>query len=63
MSRTPSEVAEALNITLFDWQAEALAHWLLHEEVDRLCLYYRTGSGKTDTALGLLAVDGYEEVR
>lgn len=61
--RTPDEIAEALGIDLFDYQR---GYWtelmgLPVPEQVRTCLYYRTGAGKSITALAGLRLLEYDE--
>lgn len=57
----------AAGVTFFDYQLKAL-EWAHSTETDievepntqRACLYFKTGAGKTLTALGMLAMWGYE---
>lgn len=48
-------------IDWFDYQLEAFEQWAGLPEQKRICLYYRTGAGKTLTSLALLAQDGHRE--
>lgn len=65
MSRVlPEDLAEALDITFFDYQVEAFDGWDQQggdPERRRACLYYRTGAGKTITALCMLALNNDRE--
>lgn len=48
---------------LFDWQRDTLVAALgMTGPAQRLCLYYKTGSGKSLTALGTVALWGHSEV-
>ena len=58
MSRTQEELAKALGLTWFDYQLECMAHWS-QTTTERLCLYYRTGAGKSITSLACLATTGH----
>lgn len=59
-ARTRMEVAEQLGISWFDYQIECFDVWdKLPRGGERLCLYYRTGAGKSITALACLALSGY----
>ena len=55
-------LAEQAGITWFDYQEEALAEWAQQGAAPRACLYYKTGAGKTITALALMAQRGVHEV-
>lgn len=58
-----ARLARAWGITWFDYQLEALNGERSSNAVDlRACLYYRTGAGKTYTALALMAQAGVMEV-
>jgi hypothetical protein len=46
-----NDLAAAAGFTLFDYQAEAPSHAIGSEGQERLCLYYKTGAGKSVTAL------------
>lgn len=58
---TPAQLASALSISWFDYQLETLdaERGMAHDL--RACLYYRTGAGKTYTALALLRQDDLTE--
>lgn len=56
---TVSELAERLGKTFFDYQLECFEHWVAQTK-DRLTLYYRTGAGKSITALSAVALKGYD---
>lgn len=59
---TLDEVEERLGEPLFDHQTEAATVWMRQSGPSpRLCLYFRTGSGKTTSALMLLALRGVRE--
>lgn len=58
-----SEIAERANVTLFDYQHEAfLAASAMNGRRQRICLYFKTGAGKSLTALGCLAIWDFHEV-
>ena len=58
--RTVAEVAGRHGLTPFDYQEAAPGHAVGQAGRERLCLYYRTGAGKTLTALLALAVWGHQ---
>ena len=64
MTTTRDRLAEAWNLPgWFDYQLEALDGEAATNAVDlRACLYYRTGAGKTYTALALIAQAGETRV-
>lgn len=57
-------LADSLDLEWFDYQIKCFEEVTLFQnqglEDWRLCLYYRTGAGKTVTSLACLAIDGYE---
>ena len=55
---TPDEVAQILGISWFDYQLEAFETYLAQDN-RRVCLFFRTGAGKTLTALGCLSLEGF----
>lgn len=58
-----TDVEVNLGMDLFDYQVEAAHVWAAQRRVHpRLCLYYRTGAGKSTTALMLMALSGVQEV-
>ena len=61
MSRVvPEDLAKTLGISFFDYQLETFDAWEQQSgdpERRRACLYYRTGAGKTITALCMLALN------
>lgn len=57
---TPDEMADALGIDWFDYQVNAFEVYQSRQN-RRLCLFFRTGAGKTLTSLGCLRLDGYTE--
>jgi hypothetical protein len=62
MRATVETIEVNTGVTFFDYQAVAINHArCLPGPNQRLCLYYKTGAGKTITALALLYVWGYEE--
>lgn len=59
---TLADIENAIGMTLFDYQVEAARRWQAQARSHkRLCLYYKTGAGKSVTALLLLALDGVTE--
>ena len=54
---TASELASTLNIDWFDYQAEAFERFDANR-LKRICLFFRTGAGKTLTSLGCLRLEG-----
>ena len=56
-----SELVERLDIQLFDYQQQYLKEMEGADARARTCLYYRTGAGKTLTALLGLVVAGHSE--
>ena len=54
------KLEERLQQPFFDYQLETLQDWETNDR-QRVCLYYRTGAGKSRTALALLALRGYTE--
>lgn len=63
MSRpTVAELAERLGLTYLDYQVDCFELFRqLPEEGQRLCLYYKTGAGKSITSLSCVALAGYQE--
>jgi hypothetical protein len=57
---TPDQVEDRLDMPLFDYQREYLEGLPGLPEPTRTCLYYRTGAGKSVTALAGLLVQGYD---
>lgn len=63
MINTIERIEGLLGEPLFDYQVEAAEKWQAQAGPSRrLCLYFRTGAGKTTTALALLALEGVSEV-
>ena len=59
---TVSDLEATLDITFFPYQLEAFDEWTTQPaDKQRQCLYYRTGAGKSITALCLLALNGDRE--
>ena len=58
--RTPDEIARTLGISWFDYQLEAFETYLAQAN-RRVCLFFRTGAGKTLTALGCLSLEGFKQ--
>lgn len=59
-----AELAQRAGVTPFDYQREFLeAAWGMQDipEQPRVCLYYKTGAGKSFTALAAIAMWGYTE--
>lgn len=57
-----SEIASRAGVKLFDYQTEAfLSVSAMTGRLQRICLYYKTGAGKSLTALGCLALWGFHE--
>lgn len=55
-----AEFAAKLGVTFFDWQLDAYEKWKAKTS-ERLLLYYRTGAGKSITALTCIALRGYTQ--
>lgn len=57
-----AELEAESGLTFFDYQVECL-EWAQFQASDtaRTCLYYKTGAGKSITALAMLAIWGYTE--
>lgn len=57
------EIAGSLKLEWFDYQLDCFDHVTTQENIGnehwRLCLYYRTGAGKSFTALTSLAITGW----
>lgn len=56
------EIGNKAGIVWFDYQLETLDHAQEMDEPARLCLYYKTGAGKSLTALGCMRVWGVDQV-
>lgn len=57
-----NDLAARLGLRFFDYQIEVLeAERGRPADQQRLCLYYKTGAGKTPTALALVAQSGHSE--
>ncbi len=54
---TADELAERLGIDWFDYQTDAFERFDA-SRLKRICLFFRTGAGKTLTSLGCLALEG-----
>ena len=54
------ELAAKLDIDWFDYQAEAFTRFDANR-LKRICLFFRTGAGKTLTSLGCLVLEGCSE--
>lgn len=54
------ELATQLDIDWFDYQAEAFKRFDANR-LKRICLFFRTGAGKTLTSLGCLVLEGCRE--
>src|SRR5690606_28768244 len=52
-------LAEQLRVTWRDDQIECFKTW---ESLDRMCVYYPTGKGKTKTMLAAMALKGFKEL-
>lgn len=62
MATTIAELEARVGKTFFDYQLEAYADIMAQQgPARRLCLYYRTGAGKTLTALVCVALAGWNE--
>lgn len=60
---TLDELGQRAGVTWFDHQREAAAAWVADPATHpRHCLYFRTGAGKSLTALVLMALRGVHEV-
>ena len=60
---TIEQLQRDLGVTFFPHQLEAFEDWLAQPEgQQRLCLYHRTGAGKSITALSCIALAGCREV-
>jgi superfamily II DNA or RNA helicase len=60
---TPEDVAALAGVSLFDYQEQALLEaQALPGPAQRTCLYYKTGAGKSITALGSMLLWGHSEV-
>jgi hypothetical protein len=57
---TASELATRAGVTLFDYQQEFLDAVAANPIRFRACLYYKTGAGKSLTALAAIGLLGYE---
>ena len=57
---TIQQLEDLFGEPFFDYQLEAFRDWE-HKNLQRMCLYYRTGAGKSRTALSMLALRGYKE--
>lgn len=57
---TPVELGQASGLDWFDYQTEAFEVAEQQSGPLRMCLYYRTGAGKTITSLALVRLAGYE---
>ncbi len=55
------KLANKLGIAFFDYQEKAFDDILEQDGPGRLCLYYRTGAGKSITALVSVLVDGHTD--
>lgn len=61
--KTISDIERAYGKPLFDWQRQALISGMAQPgPQQRLCLYYKTGAGKTLTSLAAVALWGYSRV-
>lgn len=58
---TAEELGQATGLTWFDYQAEAFEVAEAQADKIRMCLYYRTGAGKTITSLAIVRLAGYTE--
>lgn len=56
------ELAVRAGVTLFDYQQEFLEAAIQMPSPQRACLYYKTGAGKSLTALSAIALWGYDSV-
>jgi hypothetical protein len=54
-------IATAAGVTLFDWQVAAIHAAVGQPGLERLCLYHRTGAGKTLTSLLAVAQWGWDD--
>lgn len=55
------ELEQQTGVTFFDYQYESLTRAADQPEFQRLCLYYRTGAGKSITALAALRLWGHDQ--
>jgi len=63
MSGDIQTLADKAGVKLFDYQMQALLEAsLMSGRTQRLCLYYKTGAGKSITALGCISLWGFHEV-
>lgn len=63
MTATVESLAAAAGVDWFDYQLAGFETWMGQDTPSpRLCLYYRTGAGKTVTALAAMALRGVHEV-
>ena len=56
------QLAQYVGVTYFDYQLEAFEKARQQTGPGRMCLYYKTGAGKTITGLSLMALWGQPEV-
>ena len=62
MSPEIQRLADKAGVKLFDYQMQALLEAsLMQGRTQRLCLYYKTGAGKSLTALGCMILWGWHE--
>ena len=61
MDERLAELASRAGITLFDWQQAYLEAAIQMVGPQRACLYYKTGAGKSFTALASVSLWGYTE--
>ena len=63
MSPEIQSLADKAGVKLFDYQMQAMLEAsLMAGRTQRLCLYYKTGAGKSLTALGCMILWGWHEV-
>ena len=58
---TVAELQELLGITFFDYQIDCFTLWEQQSGPGRICLYYRTGAGKSVTSLAAVSQRGFTE--
>lgn len=54
-------LADLAGVTWFDYQLETFGDWI-EQVVERACLYYRTGAGKSITSLTMMELRGQKDV-
>ena len=61
MTPTVQDLSTLLNVEFYPYQVDAFQWWSDKVGVKRACLYYRTGAGKSLTALTMIALEGSTE--